>query len=49
VPARAPLAEVARELGLPTAAEPDLAACKQLLAEVRAKLGEAAPVNRPGR
>jgi len=49
VPARAPLLEVARELGLPVPAEPDLGFCKQLLAEVRTRLGEAAPVNRPGR
>jgi hypothetical protein len=48
-PARPPLLEVARELGFPAPPEPDLAACKQLLAQVRAKLGEAAPVNRPGR
>jgi hypothetical protein len=49
VPARAPLLEVARELGLPVPAEPDLGFCKQLLAQLREKLGEAAPLNRPGR
>ncbi len=48
-PARAPLFEVARELGLNMPGDPDLAFCKQLLAQLRAQLGEAAPLNRPGR
>jgi len=49
LPARAPLLEVARELGLEVPANPDLESCKQLLTQARAKLGEAAPVIRPGR
>ena len=48
-PARAPLLEVAKELGMQAPAEPDLGFAKQLLAKAREKLGEAAPVNRPGR
>jgi len=48
-PARGPLLEVARELGFQVPDDPDLDACRRLLAEARAMLGEAAPVNRPGR
>lgn len=48
-PARAPLAEIARELGMAAPEEAGLGFWKDLLAQVRAKLGEAAPVIRPGR
>lgn len=47
--ARAVLAEVARELMIPVPEEVGPGPWKELLAKVREKLGEAAPVNRPGR